>query len=85
MSRSKYVSTTVAVIDYYVEEMMLVVSNGTDNPTMNVHNEFNDEIKKFRTIQCEEKLGEFKWAIKMGNDFRLSFLRDKNVFLYLKI
>lgn len=54
MSRSKYVSPTVAVIDYYVEEMMLVVSNGTDNPTMNVHNEFNDEIKNSEQFSAKK-------------------------------
>lgn len=54
MSRSKYVSPTVAVIDYYVEEMMLVVSNGTDNPTMNVYNEFNDEIKNSEQFSAKK-------------------------------
>lgn len=54
MSRSKYVSPTVAVIDYYVEEMMLVVSNGTDNPIMNVHNEFNDEIKNSEQFSAKK-------------------------------
>lgn len=54
MSRKKYVSPKVSVIDYYVEEMMLVISDDADSSTINVHNEFNDEIKNSEQFSAKK-------------------------------